>query len=77
MRSLDMQCTEAGCNKSFNSRNELKAHLRLHDNGLRKYKCNTCGQGFAQRSSLNKHKRTHDGLRPYVCSVEGCLSSFT
>lgn len=77
MISIELSCPEADCKAVFNSRNELKAHIRLHENSLRKYKCTTCGQGFAQRSSLNKHKRTHDGLRPYVCSHPGCQASFT
>lgn len=45
------------CNKLFPNSFRLKTHFRVHT-GEKPYKCEPCGQAFADRSNYVKHKQT-------------------
>ncbi|XP_055373035.1 zinc finger protein 723-like [Condylostylus longicornis] len=54
-------CTQQNCNKSFTSSTYLKKHkFMAHSEGLMKFKCNICGEGFPMLFVLNKHKKKHE-----------------
>lgn len=57
------ECTENGCEKAFNTRYRLRAHLRLHNGET--FNCSECCKFFTTLSDLKKHFRTHSGDRPY------------
>ncbi|XP_023704745.1 zinc finger protein OZF isoform X1 [Cryptotermes secundus] len=62
------------CNKSFTSRCDLDAHIRVHT-GERRFSCELCKKMFRHRCSLVSHLRIHTGERLFVCSV--CEKLFT
>ncbi|EFO12384.2 zinc finger protein, partial [Loa loa] len=35
--------------------------------GEKRFKCKTCGKGFAKPSDMKKHARIHTGDKPYKC----------
>lgn len=57
------ECTESGCEKAFNTRYRLRAHLRLHNGET--FNCSNCAKFFTTLSDLKKHFRTHTQERPY------------
>ena len=71
-------CTYEGCDKRFEHKNALVAHIRVHT-GEKPFVCEHpgCGKSFAQQSNLTTHKRTHTGEKPYKCTWEGCNKSFS
>ena len=43
-----------------------------------RYLCELCDATFAKSSNLKRHvDGVHLGLRPFVCSYDGCTSKFT
>lgn len=56
-------CTENACEKAFNTRYRLRAHLRLHNGET--FNCSSCSKFFTTLSDLKKHFRTHTQERPY------------
>lgn len=48
------------CHKGFNSRSNLRSHMRTHTN-QKPFHCKTCGRRFSQSSTLRNHVRLHTG----------------
>ena len=46
------------CNKVFNRKDNLKTHLRLHNDG-KQFECNVCGKKFNQKVELVLHRKQH------------------
>ena len=71
------ECDYDGCERSYASRSNLRAHLRAHE-GRYNHKCDHdgCEKAFLSSYSLKIHKRVHTGERPYNCQEEGCDKSF-
>ncbi|CRK97364.1 CLUMA_CG010755, isoform A [Clunio marinus] len=70
------------CPKKFKTFARLTYHQRFHDpEKIRlqreKHRCVTCGKTFLTSSALKRHTVTHTGLRPWICTIEGCDRSFT
>lgn len=71
------ECDYDGCERSYASRSNLRAHIRAHE-GRYNHKCDHdgCEKAFLSSYSLKVHKRVHTGERPYNCQEEGCDKSF-
>ena len=53
------ECPE--CPLSFNNKKSLSTHMRTH-NGLKTYKCDSCGKEFSQIGSLKRHEIQFHGI---------------
>ncbi|KAL1484048.1 hypothetical protein MTO96_032799, partial [Rhipicephalus appendiculatus] len=74
-KHLDVTSTQCGvCEKVFNCRWRLRAHLLIHA-GEKPYACNVCDRKYARKDGLVIHNRTHTGERPYEC--RSCPAAFT
>ena len=63
------------CEKTFDSMQSLKIHIKIIHEGLKKYECDLCGKGFS-RFSLKKHiEAVHGGLKNFQCNY--CEKSFS
>ncbi|KAK2817287.1 hypothetical protein Q5P01_025478 [Channa striata] len=58
------------CNETFNSPEELEAHMGVHE---KSYTCNTCNKKFKVEYALKKHEQGHLHEQ-YYCSV--CCKRF-
>lgn len=47
-----------GCDKDYTKIWNLLDHVRMHE-GIRPYKCDTCGKTFTQKGNLKKHSKQH------------------
>ena len=64
------------CEKSFNTKPNLKQHIRtVHHNNGKIFQCNMCSKSFFRKDVLKKHKSTHhEGHKDNKC--ESCGKSF-
>ncbi|XP_062547157.1 testis-specific zinc finger protein topi-like isoform X2 [Armigeres subalbatus] len=67
-------CPEAGCNRSFTIRPDLKDHIRKCHTGERPYRCDLCDKRFLTGSVYYQHRLIHRGERRYGC--EDCGKRF-
>lgn len=56
-------------------RNNMDAHLTMHEGTAGRFVCDVCGTMLKSRSGFVAHMRKHRGVRPYVCEV--CGKTFT
>lgn len=77
---LVIPCTHEGCDKTFDKRHSLLAHLRYkHSNKvrpIRTYICETCGKTFKTSWSLKEHKYLHLGEESYPYKCDQCQKRF-
>lgn len=71
------ECPFPGCSKKFTRRDNIKYHLKTHDQHRdRPFCCNLCDKSYFRAIDLTRHiKVTHDKLKAYKCTV--CLQSYT
>uniref|UniRef100_A0A8C6PCB0 PR domain zinc finger protein 12 n=1 Tax=Nothobranchius furzeri TaxID=105023 RepID=A0A8C6PCB0_NOTFU len=62
------------CHRGFNSRSNLRSHMRIHTLD-KPFVCRFCNRRFSQSSTLRNHVRLHTGERPYKCHV--CQSAYS
>ena len=65
------QCTWKNCHSSFRHHADLRLHMRLHTNSLRK--CSFCPFRSAKTTDIVKHYRQHYGIFDYKCDFCGKL----
>ncbi|CAO1432975.1 unnamed protein product [Diamesa tonsa] len=67
--SNDDKFTCDGCGKEFDSKANLRSHMRrkhIIPLGPSNFTCEVCGKGWKQNCELNKHMRTHSDIK-YSC----------
>lgn len=77
---LVIPCTFENCDKTFDKRHSLLAHLRYkHSNKVRPertYICETCGKTFKTSWSLKEHMYHHSGEKSYPYKCDQCNKRF-
>ena len=70
------KCPYENCQKEFNQRTSLKAHLAYHKSRPN-FACPvaSCNKVFNYRHNLSMHMRVHNNLRPFECPQK-CGKSF-
>ncbi|XP_077322471.1 uncharacterized protein LOC143956189 [Lithobates pipiens] len=62
-----------GCGKSFQTKSELRIHLRSHTRVT--LTCSYCEKSFNEESEFRTHQRLHKAETPHICSA--CGKRFT
>ena len=52
------------CKKVFGESYTLKTHMKLHEEGGKKFNCDQSKQSFISVGKLNEHKKYHQGIVP-------------
>ena len=52
------------CKKVFGESYTLKTHMKLHEEGGKKFRCDQCEQSFISVGKLNEQKKHHQGKVP-------------
>ena len=55
------------CKKVFGESYILKTHMKLHEEGGKKFRCDQSKQSFISVGKLNEHKKHHQGKVPCHC----------
>ncbi|VVT53137.1 uncharacterized protein SAPINGB_P003422 [Magnusiomyces paraingens] len=76
-RKSQYVCQWAGCSRHsrpFAQRQKMTRHMQTHTKN-KPYRCNICGNCFAEDAVLRQHMRIHSGEKPFECKV--CGKKFT
>jgi uncharacterized Zn-finger protein len=76
MLKRKMHCEYPGCSKTYCSAFNLKRHVESTHQGLRKFKCTTCGKFLSSKQNLIDHQNIHSGQKPYFCEIASCGMRF-
>ena len=76
MLKRKMHCEYPGCSKTYCSAFNLKRHIESTHQGLRKFKCLTCGKFLSSKQNLIDHQNIHSGQKPYCCEIASCGMRF-
>lgn len=59
------------CGRGFRAKSTYQAHVLLHDEENRTFKCSLCAKAFFHATDLRKHIKTHSNVRSVICEVCG------
>lgn len=65
----DIKYTCKVCQVEFTQQANLKRHMKVVHQGIRKYECEHCGKSFGKAETLKYHVMTHTGERPLECEI--------
>lgn len=71
------ECPFPGCSKKFTRRDNIKYHLKTHDQHRdRPFCCDQCDKSYFRAIDLTRHRVvTHEKVKAFICDV--CLQSYT
>ncbi|CAG9324462.1 unnamed protein product [Blepharisma stoltei] len=72
MDATTYKCYYIWCDKSFNSKYNLKRHINALHLGIKRFECNMCGKKLVSKQNLSEHLYTHTGAKPFKCNFPGC-----
>ncbi|CAG9333672.1 unnamed protein product [Blepharisma stoltei] len=72
MEEATYKCYYTWCDKSFNSKYNLKRHINALHLGIKRFECSLCGKKLVSKQNLTEHLFTHTGVKPFECKVPGC-----
>ncbi|KAJ2358268.1 hypothetical protein IWW50_001266 [Coemansia erecta] len=59
------------CEYSTYKKDRFKNHAAVHNESLKRHKCDHCDKKFVTAGGLRTHERIHTGVRPFVCETCG------
>lgn len=62
------QCEWYHCKKTFNQRQKLLRHIRVHTS-YKPFTCKECNKSFSTEDILAQHLRIHSGEKPFKCHL--------
>ena len=74
-----VQCEEAGCSKTFSSKDWLKSHVKTFHLNERPFACHQpgCGEMFGLKIRLKRHMiKVHKFEKPHTCGEKNCGQQF-
>ncbi|CAG9311540.1 unnamed protein product [Blepharisma stoltei] len=76
MLGQQFSCYYTWCDKSFNSKYNLKRHINATHIGIKKFNCEVCSKKLVSKQNLTEHMYTHTGEKPFRCEEPGCGKSY-
>ena len=62
----NLSCSQ--CNNTFVNESNLRDHIDIVHQGIKKFKCGLCNQTFGYKSHLNDHLMSHAGNKRFKCN---------
>ena len=76
MRSSHFECPYNGCNRIYNSQQNLDNHIEATHKEAKRFVCSFCNRVLSSQQNLREHTYTHTGECPYKCKEPGCNMTF-
>lgn len=76
MDPANFVCTYEGCLREYSNAFNLKRHIESYHLCLKKFICEICQKGLSSKQNMREHYFIHEGVKPYICTTEGCNQSF-
>jgi len=64
-------CMAPDCDKTYNSKFNLKRHVEISHFGIKRFQCDVCSGFYSSFQNLKEHKNLHTGLKPFRCPTCG------
>jgi uncharacterized Zn-finger protein len=76
MEKTRVKCEFDDCDKEYCSLFNLKRHIQSFHQGIKRFKCQTCGKQLSSKQNFIDHQNIHTSAKPYFCDYPGCYLRF-